>query len=63
MTAKSNWLDTLLDCKDDKIKAQVEKYMDLIFDGTDGVATISAELLAHLIIDSMEKMKEDDSEI
>lgn len=58
MIAKSNWLETLLKGKDDKIKAQVEKYMDLIFDGSDGTALISAELLAELIVDSMEKMKE-----
>lgn len=59
MTAKSKWLETLLEGKDDKIKAQVEKYMDLIFDGSDGTALITAELLAHLIVDSMQKMKED----
>lgn len=59
MTAKSNWLETMLEGKDDKIKTQVEKYMDLIFNGSDGKATISAELLAHLIVDSMEKMKKD----
>jgi hypothetical protein len=57
--SKSKWLETLLEGKDDKIKAQVEKYMDLIFDNTNGIATITAELLAHLIVDSMQKMKED----
>ena len=63
MTAKSNYIDDLLKGKDERIKTRVKELIGLIFDNSEGTATITAELLAHLIVDSMEKMKKDDSEI